>query len=29
MSPSDMPDGVLARIRHICAGHNFEFGFVR
>ncbi len=29
MSPSDMPDGVLAKIRHICAGHNFELGFVR
>jgi hypothetical protein len=28
MSPADMPDGVLAEIRHICARHNIELGFV-
>jgi lipopolysaccharide/colanic/teichoic acid biosynthesis glycosyltransferase len=28
MNPSDMPEGVLAEIRHICARHDIELGFV-
>jgi len=28
MNPSDMPEGVLTEIRHICARHDIELGFV-
>ena len=28
MNPYDMPEGVLAEIRHICARHDIELGFV-
>jgi lipopolysaccharide/colanic/teichoic acid biosynthesis glycosyltransferase len=28
LPPSDMPDEVLEEVRHICARHNIELGFV-
>ena len=28
MNPCDMPEGVLAEIRHVCARHDIELGFV-